>query len=103
FDSQVAPSARRSKFQACIHFVENCCRACSAETQRGESVMLHRMNANRPEGKPRSVRAIRPSLEHLEDRIVPSYADGNGAVILSVTSQAAGSQLVLTFDGPLNS
>jgi len=38
----------------------------------------------------------------LETRIVPSYADGNGAVITSVTELNNGASLVITFDGPLN-
>jgi hypothetical protein len=41
-------------------------------------------------------------LEQLETRIVPSYADGNGAVITAVTEQNNGTELVITFDGPLN-
>ncbi len=45
--------------------------------------------------------SYRPQLENLESRIVPSFADGNGAVITNVTAQNNGSQLVLTFDGPL--
>lgn len=44
----------------------------------------------------------RPRLEALEDRIVPSFTDGNGAVITNLVAQNNGTQLVLTFDGPLD-
>lgn len=43
----------------------------------------------------------RPRLESLEDRIVPSFADANGAVITNVLAANNGAQLVITFDGPL--
>src|SRR5271154_4455585 len=52
--------------------------------------------------KPSRAYQPRLELENLEARIVLSYADGNGAVVLSVTESNNGSALVLTFDGPLN-
>jgi hypothetical protein len=54
--------------------------------------------------KRRTSISFRPQLlvEHLETRIVPSFADGNGAVITNVTEQNNGAALVLTFDGALN-
>ena len=52
--------------------------------------------------KPSCAYRPRLELENLEARIVLSYADGNGAVVLSVTESNNGSALVLTFDGPLN-
>ena len=45
---------------------------------------------------------FRPYLEDLETRIVPSFADGNGAVVTNLAAQNNGAQLVITFDGPLN-
>ena len=47
-------------------------------------------------------RCFRPVLELLETRLVPSFADGNGAIVINVAEQTNGAQLVLTFDGPLN-
>jgi len=44
----------------------------------------------------------RPELEDLETRIVLSFADGNGAVVTTVTELNNGSALVFTFDGPLD-
>ena len=44
----------------------------------------------------------RQELENLEARIVLSYADSNGEVVLNVTESNNGSALVFTFDGPLN-
>jgi hypothetical protein len=41
-------------------------------------------------------------IENLEARTLLSYADGNGAVVLSVTERNNGSALVITFDGPLD-
>ena len=52
--------------------------------------------------KPSSAYRPRLELECLEARIVLSYADNNGAVVLSVTELNNGSALVVTFDGPLN-
>src|SRR5271155_3599044 len=52
--------------------------------------------------KPSSAYRPRLELENLEARIVLSYADGNGAVVLNVTESNNGSALVFTFDGPLN-
>ncbi len=40
-------------------------------------------------------------LENLEFRLVPSWADGNGAVVLSLAEANNGAALVITFDGPL--
>ena len=45
---------------------------------------------------------FRPYLEDLEGRIVPSFADGNGAVVTNLAVQNNGAQLVISFDGPLN-
>ncbi|CAN5572204.1 hypothetical protein BH10PLA2_BH10PLA2_07850 [soil metagenome] len=53
-------------------------------------------------GRVARTQASRPRLEFLEDRITPSYADGNGAVVTNLIAQNNGTQLVLTFDGPLN-
>ena len=55
----------------------------------------------REKGKRNHPAPFRPRLESLEDRIVPSFADGNGAVITNLVAAGNGSQLVLTFDGPL--
>ena len=57
---------------------------------------LRRMN------KHKYSNAYRPQqeLENLEARIVLSFADGNGAVVLNVTELNNGSALVITFDGP---
>ena len=56
----------------------------------------------RGRGKRNHATHFRPRLEDLEVRIVPSFADGNGAVVTNVTMQNNGAQLVITFDGPLN-
>jgi hypothetical protein len=53
-------------------------------------------------GKSAYIRTSKPRLEFLEDRITPSYADGNGAVITDLIAQNNGAHLVLSFDGPLN-
>jgi len=45
---------------------------------------------------------VRQELESLEGRVLLSFADGNGAVVLNVTEQNSGAALVFTFDGPLN-
>ena len=52
--------------------------------------------------KPSSTYRPGQELENLEARIVLSFADGNGAVVLNVTESNNGSALVVTFDGPLN-
>lgn len=41
-------------------------------------------------------------LEPLECRLNPSFLSGYGAVVLSLAEENNGSQLVITFDGPLN-
>jgi hypothetical protein len=55
----------------------------------------------RSQAKPNRSRSFRPRLEILEDRLVPAYADGKGAVITNLSIQNSGSQLIITFDGPL--
>ena len=64
---------------------------------------LRRRSARRLKKCKRSS-AYRPrlELENLESRLVLSFADGNGAVVLSVTELNNGSALVFTFDGPLD-
>ena len=64
---------------------------------------LRRRSARRMKKCERSS-AYRPrlELENLESRLVLSFADGNGAVVLSVTESNNGSALVFTFDGPLD-
>jgi hypothetical protein len=57
---------------------------------------------SRSQGRFPGLRGSKPRLEFLEDRITPSYADGNGAVITSLMAQNNGAQLVITFDGGLN-
>jgi hypothetical protein len=47
-------------------------------------------------------KGFRPRLEQLEARLVPSFADGFGAVVTNLAAQNNGSQLVITFDGPLD-
>src|SRR5262245_40104740 len=47
-------------------------------------------------------RPVQLRMEQLETRIVPSFADGNGAVITNVIQQNNGTALVITFDGALN-
>lgn len=51
---------------------------------------------------PRRSNRRRPELDDLEARIVMSFADGNGAVVLDLAEQNDGSALVITFDGPLD-
>jgi hypothetical protein len=57
-----------------------------------------RLNRRKPSS------AYRPGqeLENLEARMVLSFADGNGAVVLNVMESNNGSALVVTFDGPLD-
>ncbi len=59
-------------------------------------------NARLSQGRSARTRALSPRLEFLEDRITPSYADGNGAIITNLIAQNNGAQLVITFDGGLN-
>ncbi|HWY85634.1 MAG TPA: hypothetical protein VNX28_02865, partial [Gemmataceae bacterium] len=63
--------------------------------------ILKRKPTRRRGGRPKATH-FRPHLEYLEDRIVPSFADGNGAVVTNLAVQNNGAQLVITFDGPLN-
>lgn len=51
---------------------------------------------------PASPRIAKFELELLEPRLMPSFLDGNGAVILSLAEQNNGNELVITFDGPLD-
>jgi hypothetical protein len=64
--------------------------------------MLFTRKIARKTGKRQHSINARPQLENLENRIVPSFADGNGAVINNVTTQNNGAQLILSFDGPLD-
>src|SRR5881394_1066305 len=62
---------------------------------------FNRMSARRPSKRNHSS-TYRPQLEILESRTVPSFADGGGAVITSLTQQGNGGQLVISFEGALN-
>jgi hypothetical protein len=46
-------------------------------------------------------RAVRESIERIEDRVLLSTADGNGPVVTGLSAPTSPSALLLTFDGPL--
>ena len=51
----------------------------------------------------RCARGFQPKAESLEDRMLLSYADGNGPVVTSVVARIGkASTIVVSFDGPLN-
>ncbi len=45
---------------------------------------------------------FRPSSEEVEQRVLLSFADGNGPVVTAITETPGSNQLVISFDGPLD-
>jgi hypothetical protein len=75
-------------------------RRADSDSKSADSILLETPVRGRVKGPVANRRLLQ--LEQLEERIVPSFADGNGAVITNLAEQNNGSQLVITFDGPLN-
>ena len=57
------------------------------------------MSRNKP---PRHLSRFQPRCEAMEERMLLSYANGNGPVVTSINETPGSNQLVVAFDGPLN-
>ncbi len=80
-------------------FIQSLRRAHSV-SKSGNGI-LKKTSGTRRGTRPSGAR-FRPNLEDLEVRLVPSFADANGAVITNVVEQSNGAQLLISFDGSLN-